>query len=493
MLGPAKRRVADEPVTVSLDGLVPADHFYRRLDACLDLSFIREWVADAYPTIGRPSVDPVVVFKLYLVMVFEGIRSERQLLMLAADRLSVRWYLGYSLDEPLPDAATLTRLRQRLGLPFFRRFFEHVVDRCVDAGLVWGQELIADATRVPANADIDSLVPRLRAVVDGELVALFDGDEVLVNDDDDDTAGPSRWDVLEECRLDPQRPATGVSGYERISSRKISRTDPDATPMRMRDGRSVLGYQDHYLIDGGRARIILHAFVTPGDVSESQVLIDQLRRSLFRRKLRPARLIADAKYGTGPNLRAIEELGIRAFVPLYDNETAAPLYHHTQFTYDAERDVMVCPQGTILKFRHRDDAAERWLYRAPPSICNACSFKAACTTSSQGRLVGRSFHAEYLERVRGYQDTPTYQKAMRKRSVWIEPLFAEAKGWHGLRRFRLRGLANVNIEALLIASGQNLKRWLAATGWGRRWGPAGALTAPFALRIGGGLAAHVRR
>jgi hypothetical protein len=77
--------------------------------------------------------------------------------MLAADRLSVRWYLGYALDEPLPDAATLTRLRQRLGLPFFRRFFEHVVDLCVDAGLVWGQELVADATRVPANADIDSL------------------------------------------------------------------------------------------------------------------------------------------------------------------------------------------------------------------------------------------------------------------------------------------------------------------------------------------------
>ena len=490
MLGPAKRRVADDVVTVSLDDLVPAEHFYRHLDACFDLSFIRDWVADAYPRIGRPSVDPVVVFKLYLVMVFEGIRSERQLLMLASDRLSVRWYLGYSLDESLPDAATLTRLRQRLGLPFFRRFFEHAVDLCVAAGLVWGQELIADATRVPANADIDSLVPRLRAVVNDELVALFDGDEVPTNDDDDDLAGTSRWDLLAECRLDPQRPATGASGYERISSRKISRTDPDATPMRLHDRRTVPGYQDHYLIDGGRARIILHAFVTPGDVSESQVLVDQVRRTLFRRKLHPNRLIADAKYGTGPNLRAVEELGIRAFVPLYDNETASPIYHHTMFTYDAERDVMHCPQGTELKFRHRDDTAERWLYRAPASVCNACEFKVACTSSNQGRLVRRSFHAEYLERVRGYANTPTYQQAMRKRSVWIEPLFAEAKDWHGLRRFRLRGLANVNIEALLIVSGQNLKRWLAATSWGRRWGPAGALTAPNNLRIGHDLAAR---
>src|SRR5215203_5684915 len=166
MLGPAKCRATDDVATVSLNDLVPADHFYRHLDAHLDLSFIREWVGDAYPSIGRPSVDPVVVFKLYLVMVFEGIRSERQLLMLAADRLSVRWYLGYGLDESLPDASTLTRLRQRLGLAIFRRFFEYVVDLCAEAGLVWGQELIADATRVPANAAMNSLAPRLREVVD---------------------------------------------------------------------------------------------------------------------------------------------------------------------------------------------------------------------------------------------------------------------------------------------------------------------------------------
>jgi hypothetical protein len=163
-------------------------------------------------------------------------------------------------------------------------------------------------------------------------------------------------------------------------------------------------------------------------------------------------------------------LGIRAFVPLYDNESAAPIYHHTQFTFYAERDVMICPQGTVLKFRHRDDAAERWLYRAPASVCNACTFKADCMLSNQGRMVERSFHADYLERVRSYAETPAYQKAMRKRSVWIEPLFAAAKGWHGLRLFRLRGLMNVNSEALLVASGQNLNRWLAATSWGRRWG-----------------------
>ena len=79
-----------------------------------------------------------------------------------------------------------------------------------------------------------------------------------------------------------------------------------------------------------------------------------------------------------------------------------------------------------------------------------------------------------MDRVRGYHTTEAYTKAMRKRQVWVEPLFAEAKDWHGLRRFRLRGLEKVNGEALLIAAGQNLKRLLSRRGWGRRPFPTGA-------------------
>ena len=95
------------------------------------------------------------------------------------------------------------------------------------------------------------------------------------------------------------------------------------------------------------------------------------------------------------------------------------------------------------------------------------------------RLVHRSFHASYLERVRSYHQTPAYQKAMRKRKMWVEPLFAEAKDWHGLRRFRVRLLWRVNIEALRIATGQNLKRLLKKRGWGRRPFPTEALCASF--------------
>ncbi|MDF3042663.1 MAG: hypothetical protein K0Q71_5369 [Thermomicrobiales bacterium] len=144
------------------------------------------------------------------------------------------------------------------------------------------------------------------------------------------------------------------------------------------------------------------------------------------------------------------------------------------FTYDAHRDVYHCPGGQELRFRKHKYTERTRVYQAPATACNACQLKSECTDSAKGRQVKRSFDEPYLERVRAYHVTAEFAKAMRKRQVWVEPLFAEGKAWHGLGRFRLRGLPRVNMEALLIAAGQNLKCLLSRWGWGRRPFPSGA-------------------
>jgi hypothetical protein len=106
-------------------------------------------------------------------MFFEGVRSERQLIATASLHLAHRWYLGYHLDEPLPDHSSLTRIRDRYGPAVFRRFFERVVELCEAAGLVWGKELLFDATKVRANASVDSLRPRLQEVAREHIEELF--------------------------------------------------------------------------------------------------------------------------------------------------------------------------------------------------------------------------------------------------------------------------------------------------------------------------------
>jgi transposase len=494
MLGPLKSRRLDEPITVSLEELVPANNFYRHMEAKLDLSFVRDWTREVYAERGRPSIDPVVFFKLQLVMFFEGIRSERKLIETARLNLAHRWYLGYALDEDLPDHSSLTRIRQRLGIDIFQRFFEQVVDLCQEAGLVWGRELYVDATKVAAYAGVDSLVPRFFYEAQDHVANLF-ADESAVTEAtpepaDDPPASivrlpiehPERvlagddppWRLLEERRLAAHRPAIGT--YQRTTDYRVSLTDPDATPMRT-GARTSLGYHDHYVVDGGKRRIILAALVTPADVMENTPLQDLLWRVCFRRKVWPDQVTGDTTYGTAENIVALEDAGIRAYFPLPDFEARTPYFGKGTFRFDADQDVYRCPQGQLLPRRKTKHTEDKIVYRADAAICNACLVKFQCTTSDHGRMIHRSLYEAYLDRVRGYHATEAYQKAMRKRQVWVEPLFAEAKEWHGLRRLRLRGLMNANIQGLLIGAGQNLKRLLAATGWGRRDAPCGSLLA----------------
>ncbi len=240
------------------------------------------------------------------------------------------------------------------------------------------------------------------------------------------------------------------------------------------EGRTRLGYQDHYVVDGGKARIILTALVTPAEVQENQPALDLLWRARFRWKLRPRQVTGDTKYGTVENVVAVENQGIRAYVPLSEAGQRHGLFRDHDFTYDAGTDTCRCPGGATLRFLSQSDATHRRIYQAPASACAACTLRAECTTSPRGRRVSRSLDEPYLERVRGYHATEPFAKAMRKRKVWVEPLFAEAKDWHGLQRFRLRRLEKVNGEALLIAAGQNLKRLLSRSGWGQRPWPNGA-------------------
>src|SRR4030095_6152378 len=98
------------------------------------------------------------------------------------------------------------------------------------------------------------------------------------------------------------------------------------------------------------------------------------------------------------------------------------------------------------------------LYKSKAEVCNTCPVMSKCTGSKSGRYIFRSFFQEYLDKAETYRQTRAYRKAMRKRSVWVEPLFGEAKEFHCLRRFRLRRLRKVNMEAAMVAAGQNLKR-----------------------------------
>jgi hypothetical protein len=202
-------------------------------------------------------------------------------------------------------------------------------------------------------------------------------------------------------------------------------------------------------------------------------MLDLLWRARFRWQLPLRQVTGDAKYGTAENIAGVEREGIRAYMALHRSGGKPDKFRREDFFYDSKKDVYICPAGELLravgkKANEEQQAGKDIYYRAKASSCKACKLREKCTTNERGRSLRRAPLEEYVDVVRAYQGSEPYEKALRKRRVWVEPLFGEAKQWHRLLSFRLRMLEKVNIEGLMVASGQNIKRLVGARGRGPR-------------------------
>jgi transposase len=369
-----------KPLTgICLEDLVPEDNFYRKVELSIDLSFVRELAAEFYSSIGRTSVDPVVFFKLQLIAFFEGLRSERKLMEMVNLNLAHRWFIGYDLDEPVPDHSSLSKIRERFGLEVFQLFFEHIVEMCIQAGLVWGEELYFDSTKVQANASVNGMIDRAKYEAEQYLNELFEED-------------PSPF-----SRLVAKYNGKRINGirkphYQRITDDRISPIDPDATPIQSSTGgNAMLGYRDHYTVDGGKARIILSALVTPASITDNTPLLDLVDWVRTRWKFQPKLAVGDTKYGTVPNIVGLEKRGIKAYLPTSDFSQRTNYYPAKLFQYESEKDHYICPQGQILPLVSRRTSEQVLIYKPKAKLCNACPAKSKCTGSKSGRHIFRSF------------------------------------------------------------------------------------------------------
>jgi Transposase DDE domain len=234
-------------------------------------------------------------------------------------------------------------------------------------------------------------------------------------------ANEQRHDWIEQQGR-PQREVIRGS-YRRMADFVVSTTDPDATIMPDLWGGTPFGLP--YSLRGGWGQVAYH----PGRVghplgSNGKPTHARVRvfRARFRWKLWPRQITGDTTYGTLDNIVAVEDQHMRAYVPLPDFDKRTSVYGKQAFRYDPERDVYICPNNAILPLHTHAYNEREKRYQADAATCNACPLKPQCTTSDQGRLLKRSFDEEYLEQVRAYHTTEPYQKAMRKRSVWVEPL-----------------------------------------------------------------------
>jgi len=143
---------------VSLNKRIRKSHPLRKVAELIDFDFIYNEVKDVYGQNGNVSVPPPVILKMMLLLVFYNVRSERELMDTIPERLDWLWFLGYTLDDEIPNHSVLSKARARWGVYAFKTFFERIVWQCVEAGLVEGSKLFIDASLIDADASNNSVV-----------------------------------------------------------------------------------------------------------------------------------------------------------------------------------------------------------------------------------------------------------------------------------------------------------------------------------------------
>ena len=207
---------------VNLDRRVRSDHPLRRINQALDLDFVRPEVAKFYGAKGHVSEDPVVIVKMMLLLFLDDVRSERELMRIIPERLDYMWFLGYGLDDTIPNHSALSKARKRWGQELFVAVFSRVVAQCVKAGLVEGTKIHADSSLVDANASLNSVRELDAATLDQIRQACREQTEKL----DETETNKDKENHIPDLDLPSPGPKT------EINQKYQSSTDPEATLVR---------------------------------------------------------------------------------------------------------------------------------------------------------------------------------------------------------------------------------------------------------------------
>ena len=445
---------------VTIEDLMPREHFLRKLEAALDLSFVYEETAPLYSKkYGRPPIDPVVIVKYLLVGFLYGIPSEREIERRVQTDIALRWYLGLDLFDRVPDHSTVSQLRRRKPSfrKVFRRLFEEVVRQCIEKGLVSGRVVGTDSTHVKANASRAS----------EELVEITEAPGVYWE----------RLDDYEEEGLEELERRTGKRRKKRTkqlkrdnrrSHKRVSRTDPEAGHMKRPGKPEGPHYLAHQAVDSDFG-IIVGQTVTAGDVNDS-VLFLGLIEHIHENVVPIQTATADAAYDFPLAHRALGELGIDFFVrPQKTAARANTQFTRDDFRYDEGRDIYLCPREKELRLRRlaRSASGLFWEYQADKRDCALCSLRGKCLRESDkrgARKVSVSYFAADRQRSLERRSSPEYREALKLRQVWCEGSFSAQKREHNLARVLRRGLEAAEDHCLLSATALNLKRMIKYAG-----------------------------
>lgn len=443
-------------ILASLEDLVPQDHLVRKLDSCMDWHFIYPLVQHLYAPHGRPSIDPVILFKMLCINILFGFNSMRRTCRECDMNLAYRWFLGIPMECKVPDYSTWSQnyIRRYGDSQIFQQIFDHILDQLQKHELLDLTTLFGDSTHQKASANKnkyeDVEVDTVRKVYEKELLEEINEDRKLHG------KKPLKNTADIEYQFDEK---TGEEIEVEVKEKrhiKQSKTDPESGLFHKGEKEKCFAYSHQTFCD--RHGFVVGFRTVPGNVHDSVSFFDVYQDLQERYSDQIQNLVLDAGYITPAICRIVLKNGQKLYIPYKRPQTKKGFFKKYEYVYDEYYDCYICPNAKLLEYvtTNRNGYRE---YKSDPGDCGNCPFLGQCTCSrNHQKTVTRHLWESYKEEATELRYTPEWKEIYPKRKETIERVFADNKEMHNLRYTRLRGLMKNEHQVSLIFAFHNLKR-----------------------------------
>jgi transposase len=448
----------------SIDEYVPSDAPVRAYDVFVDaLDFEALGIDIDSGKVGCPQYDPTVMLKLLLYGYSYGVRSSRKLEREAHYNISFIWLAG----GLKPDFKTIAEFR-RHNKSALAKVLKQCARLCIDLGLIEGNTLFADGSKIRANAGInntwdeDRCAKRLEKI-DTRIADILNECEQADLDESDEASLVKLKEELADNEKLRAKVAGILDALKAQDKQSINATDPDCAKINGRQG-SHAGYNAQQVVDEKHGLIVSSDVVTENiDLHQFCTQIEQAVETLEKK---PQAACADSGYSDVDELEKVDQQGIQVIVPSMKQaaDKAPEPFDKTHFEYDKETDRYTCPSGKTLTYRRTETDRGRKEYRPDAGVCPACPHFGQCTKSRYGRKVTRMLNEELRQKFEYQYEQPDNQAIYRLRKQKVELPFGHIKHNLKVSGFLLRGLPGVRAEMSILSSCFNIARMISLMG-----------------------------
>ena len=435
-----KSRENREQVEIfSIEDFVPANHLLRKIDRAVDFTHIYDIVEDLYcPDNGRPSIDPVVIFKMVLIQHLYGLPSLRRTVEEIKMNVAYRWFLGYLMDEQIPHFSTISyNFKHRYTENTIEKIFYWILEEINKAGYLSPEAVFIDGTHIKANANLK------KAVKKAVPQAAKKYEEQLMEE------------INEDREKHNKKPFDGPKPTEEKEI-TVSVTDPESGVFHKGEHKKCFAYEAQTGCD--KNGYVMDVTVNPGNIHDS-VAFDELYDRLIEKYPEMEVVVADAGYKTPWISKRILDDNRIPVLPYKRPMGKEGFYPPYEYIYDEYFDCVICPENQVLNYSttNREGCRE---FKSKGTVCKTCPSRGKCTESkSCEKTVTKHLWSDYLETVEDIRHTPRYRELYDRRKETIERVFADAKEKYAMRYTPYRGLAQVTNWVRLKFAAMNLKKY----------------------------------